>query len=90
MAEDLDIQWQGDQVFVPPGLTHTQYTILRLSAMGKDQYEIAALIGRAVGTVKSYRNQMLKAMGVKSTKHAVALAYERGWLGRGSGESQAA
>lgn len=87
MAETINIEWQGEKVFVPEELTPAQFAILKLAAKGKDQYEMAALMNYAVGTIRSYRTQLLKRMGVRSIQHAVALGYEKGWI---THENQAA
>jgi len=64
----------------PGGITSTQLQMLKMMAQGKDQYEMAKALELKPGTVHTYRALLLKKMGASNSTHAVAIAYERGWL----------
>lgn len=64
----------------PTGFGKRHLAILRLLAKGMDQYQIARELNLAVGTIRRYRFDMLKALGVNKTAQAVAMGYECGWL----------
>lgn len=64
----------------PTGFGKRHLAILRLLAKGMDQYQIARELKLAVGTVRRYRFDMLKAMGANNSTHAVAIGYANGWL----------
>lgn len=65
---------------VPHGLTPVQLSILQLSARGADQNEIARAMNYSPNTIKAYRNMALRKLGVTTTRQAVAIGYEEGWL----------
>lgn len=62
------------------GITRLQLEILRCMARGMEQKEIAEELEYAVGTIHSYRSRLLKQLHARNSAHAVAIAYERGWL----------
>ncbi len=69
---------------VPGGITSTQLKMLRMMAQGKDQYAMAEALELKPATVHTYRALLLKKMNADNSTHAVAIAYERGWLQRGT------
>lgn len=64
----------------PRGFSNRHLAILRLLAKGMDQYQIARELRLAVSTVRRYRFDMLKALGVNNSTRAVAIGYENGWI----------
>jgi hypothetical protein len=53
--------------------------ILWLLAEGMSTKDIARNLGKKPETIRTERQNMLVRLGVHSSAHAVALAYERGW-----------
>lgn len=62
------------------GLTRYQFEILKRVARGMQQAAIAKELNLAEDTVRKYRSQMLRVLNAQNSAHAVAIAYERGWL----------
>lgn len=62
------------------GLTRREYDILRHVAMGETNPEIAAALGLARNTVKTYLQRTLEKLGARNRVEAVARANEHGLL----------
>ncbi len=69
-----------DMKAFPRGFTERHLAILRLLAKGCDQYTIAQQTHLAVSTVRRYRFDLRQLIGAETSAHAVAIAYENGWL----------
>ncbi len=61
-------------------LTDIEYEILRLAAVGMDQYHIAEHTGYSVQTIKQYRARMVNKLGASNLAAAISIAYARGIL----------
>jgi DNA-binding NarL/FixJ family response regulator len=62
------------------GLTPREIEVLRLVADGKSNAEIAALLGRAEGTMKIHVHSILEKLGASDRTQAVTIALRRGIL----------
>lgn len=54
--------------------------LLRMMAYGLTQNEMAGMLKLRPDTVRKYRVALIKKLNANNTTHAVAIAYERGWL----------
>jgi DNA-binding NarL/FixJ family response regulator len=62
------------------GLTPREIEVLRLMAEGKTNPEIAAVLGRAEGTMKIHVQNILQKLGAADRTQAVTIALRRGIL----------
>jgi two-component system nitrate/nitrite response regulator NarL len=58
------------------GLTHREYEVLRLVALGNTNSEIARSLGLTANTVKSYLQSAMEKLGVHNRVEAIARAHE--------------
>lgn len=65
---------------LPEGLTRREVEVLRLSARGPSNREIAQALGMAEGTVKHQPASILSKLGVRDRTRAVLRAMEPGCL----------
>jgi DNA-binding NarL/FixJ family response regulator len=68
---------------LPEALTEREMEVLRLTAQGKTNLQIALHLQLAEGTVKKHLASIQGKLGAESRGGAVAAAYERGVLRRG-------
>lgn len=61
-------------------LTERELRILRLTAEGHTEGEIAAELGYVAGYIGDLRWRINQKLGARRTAHAVHLAYQRGLL----------
>ncbi len=75
---------------VPPleRLTERELEILRWVANGYQDKEIARELNIAEGTVKKHLTDIFQKLGVRNRAQAIAVAYERGLLPRGTVEDR--
>ncbi len=66
------------------GINTTQLKMLRMMALGEDQYDMAEALNLRPTTIHTYRALLLKKLNADNSTHAVAIAYELGWLQRGT------
>lgn len=58
------------------GLSHREYEVLRLVALGNTNAEIARNLGLTSNTVKSYLQSAMEKLGVRNRVEAIARAHE--------------
>jgi DNA-binding NarL/FixJ family response regulator len=63
-------------------LTKRQSEVLQLLCEGASTDQIAATLHLSTETVRNYVRQVLRALGAHSRLEAVALAHQKGLLGR--------
>lgn len=61
-------------------LTAREWEVLRLTAKGFRNRDIARLIGRSVETVKAHLKSIMRKLGVEDRTEAVTLALQRGFI----------
>ncbi|MEV0963291.1 helix-turn-helix transcriptional regulator [Streptomyces sp. NPDC049910] len=66
----------------PPVLRKYDLALLAGLARGYRTHEIAAQTGVPVKTIRNRIFRLRRRMGAHSSAHAVAMAYERGWMAR--------
>ncbi len=62
------------------GLSHREYEVLRLVALGNTNAEIARNLGLTPNTVKSYLQSAMEKLGVRNRVEAIARAHEANLL----------
>jgi DNA-binding CsgD family transcriptional regulator len=60
--------------------TNTELRVLQLVAEGKTTAEICEAMKITPNTVRTHRSNLLRAMHVHTTAHAIAEAICRGWI----------
>ena len=60
--------------------TPRQLDILRLSAFGLTEREIAVKLGIALTTVRNHKAMLRDRIGIRTMAEAVRLGMEEGWL----------
>ncbi|HEY4775844.1 MAG TPA: response regulator transcription factor [Xanthobacteraceae bacterium] len=63
-----------------PGLTDRETEVLRLSALGYTNKEIAARIGVGVKSIETYKSRASEKLGLRTRAEIVRYASARGWL----------
>ena len=64
----------------PSALTPREAEVLRLTARGYTNKEIASALGIAVKTVEVHKTLGMRRMGLESRRALLRYASERGWL----------
>jgi DNA-binding NarL/FixJ family response regulator len=61
-------------------LSRREEQVLRLTALGYTNSEIAAQLHLSIRTVETYKSRMLDKLGLKSRVEVVSYAIRRGWM----------
>lgn len=70
----------GELVDMAVSITRDELNMLRLMAKGAEQEQIARAMKITTAAVRYRRRVLLAKLDALNTTHAVAMAYERGWL----------
>ena len=71
---------EGERKSSPPGLTGREIDVLRLTARGQTNKEIAQYLQLSVKTVETFKSRAMAKCGLKSRAEIVRYVVMQGWF----------